>query len=298
MHQYDGLFDNASPDRQDTSTLEVSANTMRRSPSPSGPANGSSNAEWSSAVGHAATGKSGRVIHTLQEDIARLTRDLSLQRSRAEEAQRTNDTLKAQLLTTQEYLRNAESTNEAHLRSISRRDRKIAELQEIAEKERTRRENAESGAANAQRLMSETQDEFHRQSSHLQEIANHHKTQYEALSKSSQRDKAELARKIKMIRDEISSLRKESEEKDIQLERLDVIMSQKNRELESATERTDRVFTAYQAYKVENDRELRRLIEEGQQHEAKVKETLSALKDAEHKYRWAVNVKNEIDWAQ
>jgi chromosome segregation ATPase len=271
---------------------------MRRSPSPSSPANGSSTPEWSSAVGHAATGKSGRVIHNLQEEIARLTRELSLQRSRAEETQRNNDTLKAQLQATQEYLRNAESTNEAHLRSISRRDRKIAELQEIAEKERKRRENAESEAANAQRLMLESKDEFHRESSHLLEIANHSKTQYEALAKSSQRDKGDLARRIKMIRDEISALRKESEKKDLQLDRLDVIMGQKNRELESATERADKAFAAYQAYKTENDRELRRLIEEGQRHDAKVQETLSALKDAEDKYKWAVHVKKEIDWAQ
>src|SRR6202012_5053465 len=100
----------------------------RSSPARSFPAltNGDASApEWSSAVGHAATGKSGRVIHNLQEEIARLTRECSLYRSRAEEMQRSNEALKSQLQNVTERFRTSEQSNEVTLSSITRKDRKI-----------------------------------------------------------------------------------------------------------------------------------------------------------------------------
>ena len=100
MHQTGGLFDSLTTDRRVVSnpasppegsfmsaeySREVLADVLDGVNGANG-ANGisskSSNndlsSEWTSAVGHASTGKSGRVIHNLQEEIARLTRELSL----------------------------------------------------------------------------------------------------------------------------------------------------------------------------------------------------------------------------
>lgn len=109
--------------------------------------------EWSSAVGHAATGKSGRVIHNLQEDIARLTRECSVYRSRAEETQRINDAFRTQVQTMTEQIRNLELANETNLHSISRKDRKIEDLRLEIQSERDRRHRAEKETDETNQLM-------------------------------------------------------------------------------------------------------------------------------------------------
>lgn len=249
-------------------------------------------------MGHAATGKSGRVIHNLQEEIARLTRELSLYRSRAEETLHNNETLKEQILNLGERLRNSEQSNEANLHSIARKDRKIEELRAEVQSEKTRRQKAEAEMAKIQQLMAEEQDEFHRKCAELQEITNHATTQYDALAKAAQRDKADLQRKLKAVRDDLNALRREIEKKDKEQERLDALMERQNKELEAERDRINRVFEAYEAYKTENNRELRQLIEKGHANESIIDNALASLKETEDKMKWTIHVKKELDWAE
>lgn len=319
MHQYNGLFEVASPERQNGSTDEPSAGecspwtgwAQRRLlsacfvPVDSGtlpstaPANGESpNTEWSSAVGHAATGKSGRVIHNLQEEIARLTRECSLYRSRAEETQRSNEALKIQIQNLSERLRNSELLNETNLMAIARKDRKIEELRAEIQNERDRRKNAEGETRKIHQLMAESRDDFNRKCAELQDITNHTRIQYDALAKATLREKADFQRKLDALRDDLIALRRRSEEKDIQLERLDAIMAQKNREIETGRERIDKLFEEYEAYKKAHDREVRALIEQGYRNDALIDEALASLKETEGRMKWAIQVKKEVSGAK
>lgn len=195
----------------------------------SNPPNGdAATAEWSSAVGHATTGKSGRVIHNLQEEIARLTRECSVYRSRAEETQRMNDAFKMQVQNMTERLRNLEHANETNLQSIRRKDKKIEELRAEVQSEKERRRRAEGETDKFQQLMNEARDEFNRKCAELQEIANHSRTQYDVLAKAGQRERADQQRKLKAIRDDFLALKAEHEKRDVHLERLDTVISQKN----------------------------------------------------------------------
>jgi hypothetical protein len=212
--------------------------------------------------------------------------------------QRSNEALKSQLQNVTERLRTSEQSNEVTLSSIGRKDRKVEELRTEIRNERTRRQNAEAETSKVHLLMAEAQDGFNRKSAELQEITDHTRTQYDALTKAAQRDKAELQRKFKSVRDDIFALRRESEKKDIHLERLEVIMAQKNREIEAGRERTEKLFVAYEAYKCENEREMRLLIEKGHQNDAVINATLSSLRETEEKMKWAIQVKKEIDWAE
>lgn len=255
--------------------------------------------EWSSAVGHAtATGKSGRVIHNLQEEIARLTRELSVYRSRAEEVQHHNETLKEQIANIGERLRNSEQSNEANLNSIARKDRKIEDLKAEIQQERARRQRAEAEMARVNQLMSEKQESFHRRCAELQEITNHATAQYDALAKATQREKSDLQRKFKHLRDEINSLREQAAKKDLEQERLDALIDRQNKELEAERNRIAGIFNAYQSYKNQRDQELRDLIEHGHQNEATIDAGLASLKETEDKMKWVMNVKKNIPWAE
>jgi chromosome segregation ATPase len=269
--------------------------TTSTSPRTSNPTNGDvPTTEWSSAVGHATTGKSGRVIHNLQEEIARLTRECSVYRSRAEETQRMNDAFKMQVQNMTERLRNLEQANETNLHSISRKDKKIEELRAEIQSEKERRRRAEGETDKFQRLMNEARDEFNRKCAELQEIANHARTQYDVLAKAGQRERADQQKKLKAIRDDFLSLKAEHEKRDVQLERLDAVMAQKNREIEVARERFDQLFADYEAYKKAHDEEVRALIERSYQGAANIDSALASLKETEGKMKWAIQIKNEI----
>ncbi|KAH8692189.1 hypothetical protein BGW36DRAFT_431411 [Talaromyces proteolyticus] len=294
MHKTNGLFDplTPAPDRRVVSNPGVDIDdgipqpTLDAAP------------EWTSAVGHASTGKSGRVIHNLQEDIARLKRDLSVYRSRAEEAQHTNETLKEQIINIGERLRNSEQSNETNLASIARKDRKIEDLRTEVQNEKARRVRAEAETSKVNQLMSEEQDEFHRKCAELQESANHYTAQYEVLSKSSLRERADTQRKLKGLRDDLLALRSQAEKKDREQERLDALIDRQNQELEAERKRIQEIFNAYDSYKTTRDRELEDLIKKGRNNQATVDAAVASLKEAEDKMKWVMNIKKNIEWSE
>lgn len=266
---------------------------------PPNPANGDAHsAEWSSAVGHAATGKSGRVIHNLQEDIARLTRECGVYRSRAEETQRINDAFKTQVQTMTEQIRNLEHANETNLHSISRKDRKLEDLRSEIQTERDRRQRAESETSKINQRMTENKDEFNRRCAELQETANHARTQYDVLVTTRQREQADQQKKLKAIRGDFIALQRENEKRNAQVEQLDTVMAQKNREIEASKENFGKVFESYEAYKTARDQEERDMIEKGHQNEANIDHALASLKATEGEMKWAIRVKDEIQDAQ
>ncbi|OJJ84681.1 uncharacterized protein ASPGLDRAFT_125764 [Aspergillus glaucus CBS 516.65] len=302
MHQANGLFDSKSSEEQNGATvIESTDQSISLSPNPPlspNPSNGdahsangdASTTEWSSAVGHATTGKSGRVIHALQEDVARLTRECGVHRSKAEEAQNLNDTLKTQVQNIGERLRNLEVANETNLQSISRKDQKMKELRAEAQSEKERRQKAEGTANRTDQLMTEARDDYNRKVAGLQEIANHSKTQYDVLAQSGNRDRSEQQRRFKTIRDDYIALKTEHDKRIGDLERLDTILAEKDHEIEASRERFSKLFETYEAYKKAREEEMGGLIENGYRNEAKIDTALATMKETEGRMKWVIQV--------
>lgn len=336
MHQYNGLFGIESPEQQreptvvepsagwlspsssaSLTTVERADSNPKHSPgmriptepvtppsshhthgSPNHTNGDASGTEWSSAVGHAATGKSGRVIHNLQEDIARLTRECGVYRSRAEETQRMNDVFKTQVHNMTERLRNLEQANDTNLQSITRKDRKLDELRAEAQAEKDRRLRAEGETSKANRLMNDTRDEFNRQTATLQETAQYYQSQYDVLAKSGQRERADQQKRLKTIRDDYMALKKTHDTRDVNLQRYDELLAEKDREIEAARAKFDQLFQAYESYRTVNDEEMRTLIENGRQKEAALDAALASLKETEGRMKWVMRVKDEVKGAE
>ena len=255
---------------------------------PSSNNTGQVTSEWS-AVGHAtATGKSGRVIHGLQEDIALLTRENSVIRARTEETQRMNDVLKTQVQTMIDQIHNLETANERNLQSIARKDDKIQSLKTEVQNEKDRRQRVEGEAAEINQSMGEARDEFNRKTAELSEMANLANTQYNALAHSAQRERSETRRKLQIIREDIASLKGVGERKDVPVERLDAVMAQKNREIETSKESFDKLFEDYTTYKQVHDDEVSGLIARGHANEAKWNVAFASLKETQDKMKWTI----------
>lgn len=228
------------------------------------------------------------MIHTLQEDIARLTREVGVYRSRAEETQRMNDVYKTQVQNMGERLRNLELANETNLQSIARKDQKLKELREEVQGEKERRQNAEGTASHTNQLMTQARDEYNRKTAELQEIANLSHTQYDVLLKSRQRENADQQKRFKVIRDDFLQLKSQQETKHVELERLDTIMAQKNREIEAGRDSFDKLYETYEAYKKAHDEDVQGLINKGRHGSEQLDAALASLKATEGQMKWVM----------
>lgn len=245
--------------------------------------------EWS-AVGHAATGKSGRVIHNLQEDIARLTREMSVWRSRAEETQRSNETLKIQLQNTTERLHNLEQVNETNLISLARKDRKIEELRSELNAERTKRQDAEATATKANQTMREERATHHREQARTEEIAKYHATQYEVVVSSTKREKAEFEKRIDDAFAQVRHFADAHVKQRVASDRLEVICDQKNRAIEAMGAANEKLRAAHAEYKQYKDNELHGSIERSHTNNDAIERTLAEIKEVQTEMRWVIRL--------
>ncbi|KAI1972356.1 mother-specific HO expression [Ophidiomyces ophidiicola] len=290
MHQYNGFFDSA------TSTPEKEASIVAEdvvSQSPPTVTN-----EWSSAVGHAMTGKSGRVIHNLQEDIARLTRECTLHRSRAEEAQRMNEALKQQLQTVMDRLRHSEQAYDMNLAAVDRKDRKIEELKAEMLNEKQRRIHAEADAQRTTQLAIEERNAYHRSLSEAQDTAQQAHSQYETLSQARLRDRREYQFRFNTIRRELGELCAREKERQNQLNRFDVIMEQKNREIATGRDRMERFSRLFEEYKADREHAFEKLVETGNRNDRAICDAISETKDVTDKMKWTMNIQKEFKGAE
>ncbi|KAI5288526.1 hypothetical protein KEM54_005145 [Ascosphaera aggregata] len=291
MHQYSGLFDNEgvpNDSQNDTLKMQSGSNDCLASAIPP-----SSNVEWN-AVGPAGTAKTGRVIHNLQEEIARLTRECTLQRLRAEEEQQTNDTLKLQLSNVTDRLNNAEQLHEADLLSINRKDRKIDELKMEIEKERMKRIKSEEDAKRTNQIAAEAKDLHTRTMTEAQEIAAQSKVQYEAIAKAHTRTLAETQMRMNRFKKEVADIGLRETERQKQLVRLDAIIAQKNEEIEAERQRLQQYLSLFEEYKLESEKTLKSLTDQGKLNDEKIDRILGEATETVHKLKWANNVRETM----
>lgn len=227
-----------------------------------------------------------------------MTRECSLHRSRAEEAQRINEVLKQQLHNLTDRLQNLEQAHEADLNSIARKDRKIDDLKAELQSEKNRRQKAEDDARRTDQLATQERDEHHIALTEAQETAHHARTQYDVLVRSRSREQGEYQTRFRTFRQELDELCERERERQNQLSRFDVIIEQKNRELEAGRDRMDRCEQLFREYKEHSDLALRDLVEGGNRNDAEIDRVVSEATEVADKMKWILNVKENVKDAQ
>ncbi|KAJ5899958.1 hypothetical protein N7495_004702 [Penicillium taxi] len=307
MHQFNGFFeDGATLDGLDaTSPPTPSLPSIPSHPTLSTTTTLNNNNleapnEWS-AVGHAATGKSGRVIHNLQEEIARLTRECSLYRSRSEETQRMNEALKIQDQNMTERLRNLEQVNETNLNSISRKDRKIEELRADVQGERSKRQDAETSANQVIDTARTEKTVQAREVARLAEIAKYYENRYEVLVTATDREKTEMQRRVNAIDKRVNELHETVSLQDDRISRLDVLAEQKNREVETLKDSNQKLLDKHAEYKEIKENENLDLLTRTRGNNDTIDAVLASLQETQAKMRWVTMLSEsraEMDVAQ
>ncbi|KAL9626218.1 MAG: hypothetical protein Q9164_007921, partial [Protoblastenia rupestris] len=157
---------------------------------------------WSSAVGRATTGKSGRVIERLMADVDRLQREKHLANVKLEEETKRSESARSVLQNLQVSNQHLESSHEIDKVALGKRDRKIEELRADLQIERSRREKAEADMRDTRLERDETVQEYQRQMLNERDKAKRSTTQYDILSKSWKSLEEKYERQTRKLRED------------------------------------------------------------------------------------------------
>lgn len=262
----------------------VSNATLSDAATPATPENDSP--QWCSAVGHAATGKSGRVIERLMVENDKLKRELELANLRAQELEKSLSVFRPQM----EALRQ-ENENLSHARSVDssllgRRDRKIEELKSENASRGDRMKKAESLVRQLQREVEEVKAESERKEQGLAEQTKHATVHAEILETSHRQLGAEYRARREAWERDLGELLDRREADRQRLARLDVVHEQ----MRSENEKTRRVQTEMRKKWEEIEMAMRRVIHESDDINEKTRKKSESLEEVLSQMRWVVEL--------
>ena len=253
--------------RRSSSTLDVNATPSSVSPpsdaTPSDsadvgpPDNGwadrSSPVPWSSAVGRATTGKSGRVIERIQAENDRLRRELKLEILRRDEEQRKSETARGQLHSLQTSNDHLVLMREQDGVRLARKERTIDDLRADLDRERARRHEADGQLRQATSVHEAMQRELHGQLKEASETAQRALGQYNVLSSSWTHMNEGYRRKVDTLRNDLARLRADATEDRRKLNRLGIVVDQQRQEMEMMKVANDAVVATFETFRRDLD---------------------------------------------
>ncbi|KAI9657646.1 MAG: hypothetical protein M1821_002822 [Bathelium mastoideum] len=280
-----------SPSGLDENTDPSSSNN-NTSLSPS-----NSNTPWSSAVGRATTGKSGRVIERLMAENDRLRRELRAELLAREELQKRLDTarpLNEALQVANGHLEAMRVSDEAVL---ARRERRIEELRGDLEAERGRREGAERRANEMVRLREEGATTAERKVAEAAERAKNATLQADLLEVSHKQLKGEYRQRTETLARGIQEATVARQEDKGRLQKLDVVLEQMRQELERANRVNEELRELVEGYGKESERKVRELGEDAEERDREGKRLREEMSEVVEKMRWVMGVKSNVKTA-
>jgi DNA repair exonuclease SbcCD ATPase subunit len=242
--------------------------------------------QWSSAIGHASTGKSGRVIERLQGDIDRLHRDKQLLKMRHEEVEKANETLVTRNQYLQDRNSNYEHSHEANLRQIARRERQLEELKDELKREREKTSRAEEQAQAASRSEEEWKDQAHKANS----IAAQRESEYDAMVSCRTMDNDRHQKGLDKLRSSFEVLMRQRDDDLEKQKKLEIIAEQQRQTIGQLEELTKKLNANFKAYRMEIDNAIHDLRSNAQGNDVAMKQRLDEMVETTGRMRWVMKV--------
>ncbi|KAI9831383.1 MAG: hypothetical protein M1826_003556 [Phylliscum demangeonii] len=217
----------------------------------------SSATPWSSAVGRATTGKSGRVIERIQTENDRLRRELKLETLHREEEQKKSETAWAQMQSLQTANDNLVQMRELDGVSLARRERKLDEAKAELAGERSRRVVAEAQLKELMRESEKTEEGLRAHVREESERAGRATTQYDVLAASWRQMDDDYRRRTDRLKEDLLQLHARRADDRRKLDRLEVTMEQHKQEVEKMRLANERMALEFAAYRLDSDESTR-----------------------------------------
>ncbi|KAF7508930.1 hypothetical protein GJ744_008486 [Endocarpon pusillum] len=243
-------------------------------------------ATWSSAVGHASTGKSGRVIERLQGEIDRLNRDLQLLKARLDDSEKARETLITHNSYLQDRNSNYEQSQEANLRQTQRKDRMIDELRENLLREKLRVAAAEQTAKEA----TANEEQWRLEASQSRSLAVQKETEYSTIATCRNLENERHQGSLQRLQDSFQALLRERTEDQGSYARLQVIAEQQNQTIAQLEELNSKTNTNFKAYRSEVDEAIANLRRHVSANDGNVVAKLEEMTRVTDQMKWVMAV--------
>ncbi|KAF2718189.1 hypothetical protein K431DRAFT_287924 [Polychaeton citri CBS 116435] len=246
-------------------------------------------ATWS-AIGHAGTGKSSRVIERLQSENDKLRRELKEQQVRTDDFGRMVQMYKPQI----EALKD-ENDNLSHARGIDetllkRRDRKIAEMTEELRVEKDRRQQAERREREMNSLKEETLEESRRCVSKAQEEAKYATNHAEILSNSHRQLSREYKSRFDGMRVDLQELLNGRANDRQKVARLEVVYEQMRQEMEKAGKVQSQMIGKWEALREANRAVMNSWSKEAKEETGRSRELSDEMDKVVNEMKWVMGL--------
>ena len=224
----------------------------------------------------------------------RLQREKTLACAKFDEELKRSESARLALESLRASNQNLLSMHEADKSLLSRKERKIEELREELESERSRKEQAEAETkatrverdSIVQRLMKENLEE--------REQSKRSMTQYDVLSKSWKGLEERYDRQTQKLRSSVQTLQAQMAEDKRKLARLDVIMEQLKQEGEKTRKAKESLTREFEAYKHKQAEGVKGIRERAERNAEANDRMYMEVTTALGEMKYVVNVKNNV----
>lgn len=251
--------------------------------------------QWSSAIGGASLGKSGRVIERLMSENDRLRREIKLETSRREEMQKREEMSRPLIDSLRVERENLIQMQSVDAGFLVRRDRKIAEFKAELETERERRMRAEEAAAELLRERDDAVRASARDVGEARDKEKHAVAHAEILEASHAQLRAEYKRRTEKITKALEETKMRRDEESGKVGRLDVVVEQLRQQMERQERINREMRERFEAYKNEIDSQVEAKVQgmaEKEEHDRVLREEMQKVVG---EMRWVVRLKKAVE---
>jgi len=258
---------------------------------------GASPQQWSSAVGRANLGKSGRVIERLMGENDMLKRDLQIERLHAEEARQA-------VKMTEERIDAINTDYEGRLHDaainktlLKKRERQLADLKGHIDAERHRADEAIERERGWREAMEKMEAETKRKVEEATNYAMLMEGRYKALTSHWKEQGEVVDRAVRKLSGEISGLLQERVKDGDRLDTLQQLCNEQREALARLEDENRRIAQASEAYKAEQDASLLSIKTRTREQEKANEDALAETQKVLGELKWALGVKRNVKGA-
>lgn len=253
--------------------------------------------QWDSTIGKAGLGKTGRVINKLVSDNDALKRDIQIERLRAEESKQAaklvEDKMERMISDYESRLLEANVTKTL----LARKERQVESLQASIELEKNKAQAAMEREKSWRSELEKTQKETSAQVEEASSYAQLMEGRYNAIS-SHWRDQGEEVKKaLSKMKLEIKEVVEQRQEDDTKIQTLRDLCDQQDNNIKELQREKEDIARKFAEYKKTQDDDLHNIRTNASNTEAEQQRLLDEAREALHKLRWALNVKNNVKGA-
>ena len=253
------------------------------------------NLQWSSAVGRATTGKSGRVIEKLMGDVDRLQREKNFATSKLEEEVKRGESARSALESLQISNAHLNSIHETDKTFLAKKDRRIEELRADLELERSRREKAEKETRETRNERDEVVDHLQREAAEDRQQAQRANTQYDVLSRSWKSLEERYEKQTTKLREDLYGLQKEVRGDKEKMGELELILEQLIQEGDKSRKIKEKLSLDFGTYKKEQEAGLQEMRHKADMNNTAHDRTLEQVDSLLRQMRYVVNLHKDTD---